>query len=94
MFISYSIAFLLVLVSGNIKSKCFLSSPFYTEDIGLTCLPSTSKQDCTTLQTGKPKTDAFTSSENPYEIPQDTAFHQGLHCWLRQNRSTEFKKSP
>ena len=29
--------------------------------------------------------------EDPDEMPQYVAFHQGLHCLLRQNRSLEKK---
>ena len=29
------------------------------------------------------------NSDNPDEMPQNVAFHQGLHCLLRQNRSLE-----
>ena len=30
-----------------------------------------------------------TNSEEPDEMPHDAAFHQGLHCLLWQNRSSE-----
>ena len=29
------------------------------------------------------------NSEDPDEMPQDAAFHQGLHCLLRQKGSSE-----
>ena len=29
------------------------------------------------------------NSEDPDEMPHNAAFHQGLHCLLRQNRSSE-----
>ena len=29
------------------------------------------------------------NSEDPDEMPHKAAFHQGLHCLLRQNRSSE-----
>ena len=32
------------------------------------------------------------NSEDPDEIPPTAAFHQGLHCLLRQNRSSEKEK--
>ena len=32
------------------------------------------------------------SSEDPDEMPHYAAFHQGLHCLLRQNQSSERKK--
>ena len=31
------------------------------------------------------------NSEDPDEMPQYAAFHQGLYCLLRQNRSSEKK---
>ena len=31
------------------------------------------------------------NSEDPDEIPKYAAFHQGLNCLLRQNRSSEKK---
>ena len=31
------------------------------------------------------------NSEDPDEMPQNAAFHQGLHCLLRQNPSSERK---
>ena len=36
------------------------------------------------LKTGNPKMSTFANSEDPYEMPQNVAFHQGLHCLLRQ----------
>ena len=35
------------------------------------------------LYTGNPKTDTFTNSEDPDEMPHNATFHQGLHCLLR-----------
>ena len=32
--------------------------------------------------------DTFTNSEDPDEMPHYAAFHQGLHCLLRQNQSS------
>ena len=37
----------------------------------------------------KPKTDTLTNSEDPDEMPHYAAFHQGLHCLLSQNPSSE-----
>ena len=31
----------------------------------------------------------FSNSEDPDEMPHNAALHQGLHCLLRQNRSSE-----
>ena len=31
----------------------------------------------------------LTNSEDPDEMPHNTVFHQGLHCLLRQNPSSE-----
>ena len=31
----------------------------------------------------------FTNGEDPDEMLQNAAFHQGLHCLLKQNRSPE-----
>ena len=31
----------------------------------------------------------LTNSEDPDEMQHNAAFHQGLHCLLRQNRSSE-----
>ena len=31
----------------------------------------------------------YANSEVPDEMPHDVAFHQGLHCLLRQNQSSE-----
>ena len=39
--------------------------------------------------TGKPQNRSFTNSEDPDEMPQIVAFHQGLHCLLKQNQSSE-----
>ena len=30
------------------------------------------------------------NSEEPDEMPHDAAFHQGLHCLLRQEKETTF----
>ena len=35
----------------------------------------------------------LTNSEDPDEMPHDAAFHQGLHCLLSQNQSSEKEKS-
>ena len=31
----------------------------------------------------------FVNSVNPHDISQNAAFHQGLHCLLKQNQSSE-----
>ena len=31
----------------------------------------------------------FANCEDPDEMPQNMAFHQGLHCFLGQNQPTE-----
>ena len=31
----------------------------------------------------------FTNSEYPNEMPHDAAFHQGIHCLLRQKRYSD-----
>ena len=31
------------------------------------------------------------NSEDPDEIPHNAAFHQGLHCYLRHNQSSEIE---
>ena len=36
----------------------------------------------------KPLTRYLTNSEDPDEVQHNAAFHQGLHCLLRQNRSS------
>ena len=36
-----------------------------------------------------PSMDTLTNSEDPDEMPHNVAFHQGLHCLQRQNRSSE-----
>ena len=36
------------------------------------------------LGTGNPKMSTFANSEDQYERPQNVAFHQGLHCFLRE----------
>ena len=41
------------------------------------------------LWTRNPKTVTLTNSEDPDEMPPNAAFHQGLHCLRRQNRSSE-----
>ena len=43
------------------------------------------------LRTGlaTPPTDSLAYSADPDEMPQHAAFHQGLHCLLRQNQSSE-----
>ena len=33
----------------------------------------------------------FTNSEDPDEMPHNVAFHQGLHCLLKQKRSLDKK---
>ena len=35
--------------------------------------------------------DALANSEDPDEMLLNAAFHQGLHCLLRQDRSSELK---
>ena len=34
----------------------------------------------------------FSSSEDPDEMPHNAAFHQGLHCLLKQKLSSEKEK--
>ena len=41
------------------------------------------------LLTRNPLTGTLANSEDPDEMPHDVAFHQGLHCLLRHNRSSE-----
>ena len=42
------------------------------------------------LKTRSPKTGTLENSEDPDEMPHYyAAFHQGLHCLLRQNQSSE-----
>ena len=41
------------------------------------------------LKTRTPKTGTLASSEDPDEMLHNAAFHQGLHCFLRQNQSSE-----
>ena len=41
------------------------------------------------LKTGKTFLDNLKISEDPDEMPHYAAFHQGLHCLLRQNRSSQ-----
>ena len=43
------------------------------------------------LKTRNPKTGTLANSEDLDEMPHYAAFHQGLHCSLRQNRSSEKK---
>ena len=33
----------------------------------------------------------YANSEDTYKMPHDAALHKGLHCMLRQNRSSEKK---
>ena len=44
------------------------------------------------LKTKTPKMGTLENSEDPDEMPQYAAFHQGLHCLLRQNQSSEKNK--
>ena len=39
------------------------------------------------LRTGNPKTGTIANSEDPDEMPHNAAFHQGLHCLLRQRHT-------
>ena len=41
------------------------------------------------LRIRNPKTGDSANSEDPDEMPHYVAFHQGLHCLLRQNQSLE-----
>ena len=41
------------------------------------------------LYTGNHKTGILASSEDSNEMPHNAAFHQGLHCLLRQKRTSE-----
>ena len=36
--------------------------------------------------------DTLANSEDPDEMSHNAAFHQGLHCLLRQNQSSEKEK--
>ena len=40
------------------------------------------------LKTRNPKMGTSAISEDPDEMPHNAAFHQGLHCLLRQNQSS------
>ena len=40
------------------------------------------------LKTRNPKMDTLANSEDPDEMPHNAAFHQGLHCLLRRNQSS------
>ena len=42
-----------------------------------------------TLEDQKPLMGTLTNSDDPDEMPHNGAFHQGLHCLLRQNQSSE-----
>ena len=35
-----------------------------------------------------PLTSTLINSEDPHEMPHNAAFHQGMHCLLRKNRSS------
>ena len=37
------------------------------------------------LHTRHPQTGTLVNSEDPVEMPQNTAFHPGLHCLLKNN---------
>ena len=41
------------------------------------------------LETPKLLTGTLANCEDPDEMPHNVAFHQGLHCLLRQNQSSE-----
>ena len=41
------------------------------------------------LKTRNPKTGTLASCEDQDEMPHIATFHQGLHCLLRQNQSSE-----
>ena len=41
------------------------------------------------LRTRNPLTVTLANSDDPDEMPHHVAFHRGLHCLLRQNRSSE-----
>ena len=43
------------------------------------------------LKTGRTHPDILKISEDPDEMPHNAAFHLGLHCLLRQNRSSRKK---
>ena len=44
---------------------------------------------CSVLYTGDPLISTLTNSEDPDEMPHYAAFHLGLHCVLRQKRSSK-----
>ena len=41
------------------------------------------------MQNGNSLTGTMANSEDPDEMPHKAAFHQGLHCLLKQIRSSE-----
>ena len=41
------------------------------------------------VRTGNPSRDTMANCEDPDEMKHNTAFHQDLHCLLRQNLSSE-----
>ena len=43
------------------------------------------------LKTRNPETSTLAKGEDQDEMPHIAAFHQGLHCLLRQNQSSEKK---
>ena len=49
----------------------------------------TSAEKMSRLKTRNPKTGTLANSEDQDEMPHYTAFHQGLHCLLRQNQYSE-----
>ena len=40
------------------------------------------------LKIGNPQTGTMANSEDPDESSHKVAFHHGLHCFLRQNRTS------
>ena len=43
------------------------------------------------LKTRDPLTGTFANREDPDKMTQGAAFHQGLHCFQRLNRSSEIR---
>ena len=50
--------------------------------------PNTYNLVLSPLKTGNPYTGTLAKSEKPNEMPHKAAFQQGLHCLLRQIRSS------
>ena len=59
--------------------------------LGLYCLSTSHRKDARFVffEDQKPQNGYLANSEDPDEMPHHVAFHQGLHCVLRQNQSSE-----